>query len=131
MCSYSIASSGKRCLLETYGSSDGTMGYLCKTSEVVVKNMPEWIESDECVSACGLERHSVGISSDALLEPHFTSKLCSPTCYQNCPNILDLYSNLALGEGKFLALNLLHKDFFIFFKLNYEFLPLYESAAQN
>eukprot|EP01018_Ginkgo_biloba_P016565 Gb_38854 [translate_table: standard] len=62
----------------------------------------EWIESEECMEACGLERMSVGVSSDALLEPHFTDKLCSPQCQNNCPNIVDLYLNLAAGEGIYL-----------------------------
>jgi hypothetical protein len=26
--------------------------------------------------------------------------LCSPECVNNCPNIIDLYINLAAGEGK-------------------------------
>ncbi|KAM7527713.1 hypothetical protein LguiB_031123 [Lonicera macranthoides] len=102
MCSYSIASSGKRCLLETSASSDGHTQFQCKTSEVIVKNMAELIEGDACVSTCGVDRRSVGISSDSLLEPQFIAKLCSPACYQNCPNIVDLYYNLALGEGVFL-----------------------------
>lgn len=100
-CAYSVASSGKRCTLETYESSEGTTGYQCKTSEVVVaiNGIANWIESDECISACGANRDSVGISSDSLLESSFTSKFCSQQCYQKCPNIVDLYYNLALGEG--------------------------------
>ncbi|CAA3022806.1 Hypothetical predicted protein [Olea europaea subsp. europaea] len=102
LCSFSIASSGKRCLLETYSSNDGTMEFQCKTSEVVAIKLYEYIEADECVTSCGVDRKSVGISSDALLDSQFTAKLCSPQCYQNCPNIVDLYYNLALGEGAFL-----------------------------
>ncbi|KAH7865819.1 hypothetical protein Vadar_011614 [Vaccinium darrowii] len=102
ICSFSIASSGKRCLLENYAAKDGKVEYQCRTSEVVVERMAEYIETDECVSACGVDRNSVGISSDSLLEPQFTAKLCSPNCYQNCPNIVDLYFNLAAGEGVFL-----------------------------
>eukprot|EP01018_Ginkgo_biloba_P016568 Gb_38851 [translate_table: standard] len=64
--------------------------------------MMEWIESEECLEACSLERMSVGVSSDALLESHFTKKLCSPQCQNNCPNIVDLYLNLAAGEGIYL-----------------------------
>ncbi|GFS39226.1 hypothetical protein Acr_00g0061780 [Actinidia rufa] len=103
MCSFSIASSGKRCLLETSATHGvSTMEYQCTTSEVVVKDMPEWIESNECISACGVDRYSVGLSSDSFLEPQFTVKLCAPACFQNCPNIVDLYNNLALAEGIFL-----------------------------
>lgn len=101
LCAFAIASSGKRCLLETcqqYG--EGAVEYQCRTSEVVVERMAGHIESDECVKACGVDRHSVGISSDALLEPQFTAKLCSSKCYRSCPNIVDLYFNLAAGEGK-------------------------------
>ncbi|XP_048235794.1 uncharacterized protein LOC8273464 [Ricinus communis] len=102
VCAFSIASSGKRCLLETYANREGKVEYQCRTSEVVVERMADYIESDECVKACGVDRNSVGISSDALLEPQFTAKLCSPACYQKCSNIVDLYFNLAAGEGAFL-----------------------------
>ncbi|GKV10099.1 hypothetical protein SLEP1_g21510 [Rubroshorea leprosula] len=102
LCAFSIASSGKRCLLETYVEGEGNMEYQCRTSEVVVVGMAGCMETDDCVAACGVDRNSVGISSDSLLEPQFTAKLCSPACYQNCPNIIDLYFNLAAGEGAFL-----------------------------
>ncbi|KAJ7961323.1 PAR1 protein [Quillaja saponaria] len=103
VCAFSIASSGKRCLLETAkNEEDGSVEYQCRTSEVVVERMADYIETDQCVKACGVDRNSVGISSDSLLEPQFTSKLCSPACYQKCPNIVDLYFNLAAGEGVFL-----------------------------
>lgn len=99
LCSFSIASSGKRCLLETGKAADGGVEYQCTTSEVVVERMAGYIETDQCVKACGVERNFVGISSDALLESQFTAKLCSPCCFQNCHNIVDLYFNLAAGEG--------------------------------
>ncbi|KAK4717722.1 hypothetical protein R3W88_016060 [Solanum pinnatisectum] len=104
LCAYSVASSGKRCSLESYESIEGTRGYQCKTSEVLVSNIDitNVIESDECISACGADRNSLGISSDSLLESTFTSKLCSQECNQKCPNIVDLYYNLALGEGVYL-----------------------------
>ncbi|XP_031120797.1 uncharacterized protein LOC116024033 [Ipomoea triloba] len=98
ICSFSIASSGNRCVLETYSSGDGSMKLQCKTSEVVVGTR-EHIETDECIAACGVDRKSLGISSDFLLDHRFTAKLCSPQCYQNCPNIVDLYYNLASEEG--------------------------------
>lgn len=94
LCAFSISSSGKRCILETKGKE-----FQCKSSEVVVERMADYIETDECVNACGVDRNVVGISSDALLDPEFASKLCSPDCYQRCPNIVDLYFNLAAGEG--------------------------------
>ncbi|KAJ4795819.1 PAR1 protein [Rhynchospora pubera] len=99
LCAFSISSTGRRCVLES--SIDGEVTrYQCRTSEVVVANyMSDWIETDECVSSCGLDRNTVGISSDALLEKNFREHLCSISCYQGCPNIIDLYSNLASGEG--------------------------------
>ncbi|KAH6814546.1 PAR1 protein [Perilla frutescens var. frutescens] len=103
MCSFSISSSGRRCVLETLQSDGGDREFQCTTSEVTATNMPAYIESDECMSACGLSRNSVGISSDSLLEVQFTRKLCSPQCYYTCPNIVDLYQNLALAEGVFLS----------------------------
>ncbi|KAL9371603.1 hypothetical protein Peur_036743 [Populus x canadensis] len=102
LCSYSIATSGKRCLLENYATKDGGVKYQCKTSEVAVDKLNEWIEIDECITACGLSRNTVGISSDSLLQPQFLTKLCSKSCSQACPNIVDLYSNLALAEGVYL-----------------------------
>jgi len=101
-CAFAISSSGKRCVLEHYVNKQGKKVYQCKTSEVVVERMSGYIETDDCVRACGVDRKTVGISSDALLEPQFISRLCSPACYQNCPNIVDLYSNLAAGEGGYL-----------------------------
>ncbi|KAJ4846187.1 hypothetical protein Tsubulata_037242 [Turnera subulata] len=102
LCSYSIATTGKRCLLETDMTKEGETKFQCKTSEVVVDVLKEWIETDDCVKACGLDRNTVGISTDSLLNPQFLAKLCSDACHQNCPNIVDLYTNLAMGEGAYL-----------------------------
>ncbi|KAK6152496.1 hypothetical protein DH2020_015131 [Rehmannia glutinosa] len=102
LCSFAIASSGKRCVLENSKNENGDVNYTCKTSEVVVERFAGYIETDNCVAACGVDRRSVGISSDALVSPDFAKSLCSPACYQNCPNIVDLYLNLAAGEGLFL-----------------------------
>ncbi|KAL8036687.1 hypothetical protein ABFS82_12G171400 [Erythranthe guttata] len=102
LCSFAIASSGKRCVLENYKNEDGKLDYTCKSSEVVVERLSGYIESDQCIAACGLDRTFVGISSDAFLTQEFTTSLCSPACYQNCPNIVDLYFNLAAGEGVYL-----------------------------
>ncbi|XP_047957467.1 uncharacterized protein LOC125203203 [Salvia hispanica] len=93
LCSFAIASSGKRCVLENH---------TCKTSEMVVERMSGYLETDDCVKACGVNRRFVGISSDAFFVPDFAARLCSDSCYQNCPNIVDLYFNLAAGEGVFL-----------------------------
>ncbi|XP_044508101.1 uncharacterized protein LOC123227388 [Mangifera indica] len=99
LCSFSVSNAGKRCLLETYAKSDRMAVYQCKTSDVSVGVIHDLIETDECISACGVERKAIGMSSDSLLQPQFIAKLCSPQCYQACPNIVDLYFNLALGEG--------------------------------
>ncbi|KAJ8572844.1 hypothetical protein K7X08_009355 [Anisodus acutangulus] len=102
MCTLSIDSSGKRCVLESTTSDDeGKFEMQCQTSEVFASNkmLQEYIETDECVGACGVDRQSLGLSSDALLDSKFIAKLCSHQCYNNCPNIVDLYSNLASAEG--------------------------------
>ncbi|XP_031126764.1 uncharacterized protein LOC116029030 [Ipomoea triloba] len=103
LCAFSISSSGQRCLLENLIKDDGKVEYQCKTSEVMVESsMSEYIETDKCVKACGVDRKSVGMSSDSLLEPTFTSNLCSPACFNNCPNLIELHFNLFAGEGFFL-----------------------------
>ncbi|GMH30042.1 hypothetical protein Nepgr_031885 [Nepenthes gracilis] len=102
VCAFAIASSGKRCVLENSVDKEGKTEYQCKTSEEVVERMSAYIETDGCVKACGVNRDMVGISSDGLLDSRFIAKLCSPSCSQNCPNIIDLYFNLAAGEGVFL-----------------------------
>lgn len=124
VCAFSVSSSGKRCLLETEKGVNGEIEYQCRTSEVVVERMAEYIETDQCVEACGADRNSVGISSDAFFEPQFTGKLCSPACYQKCPNIVDLFFNLAAGEGKICLFNipndaiLLHHHHTLFVQFN-------------
>ncbi|XP_071687332.1 uncharacterized protein [Rutidosis leptorrhynchoides] len=98
-CSFAISSSGKRCVLEDFQDTKGKVAYQCRTSEVMVENMAGYIETNECVRACGVNRNATGISSDALLDKHSVVTLCSPACYQHCPNIVDLHFNLAIGEG--------------------------------
>ncbi|XP_029125261.1 uncharacterized protein LOC114915155 [Cajanus cajan] len=101
-CAYAVSYEGKRCVLEKRVKRTGEEAYTCKTSEIEAEKQKNHIESDECIKACGLDRKSFGISSDSLLETRFTQNLCSPQCYQSCPNIVDLYFNLAAGEGAFL-----------------------------
>lgn len=102
VCAFSVASSGARCILEKSILSDGSEEYECLTSEVIAEEITEWIETEECLNNCGLERIVLGMSSDGLMEYRFTSKLCSPECYNNCHNIINLYFNLAAGEGLYL-----------------------------
>ncbi|CAN6461725.1 unnamed protein product [Victoria cruziana] len=99
MCAFSVSSAGMRCVLEKYRHG-GEMRLQCKTSQVKVDEIAGWVESDRCVDACGVDRSSVGISSDSLAEVQFLERLCSAACYEGCPNIVDLYFNLAAAEGK-------------------------------
>ncbi|EPS70832.1 hypothetical protein M569_03929 [Genlisea aurea] len=99
LCAFAIASSGKRCVLENTVNGGGESEFTCETSPVVVESLPGYIETDQCVAACGADRNFVGISSDAFLSPSFTSSLCADECFQNCPNIVDLYVDLAAAEG--------------------------------
>ena len=101
-CAFAISSTGKRCVLEKRLQRSGEEVYTCKTSEIEADKLKDWIETDQCIQACGVDRNTFGISSDSLLECHFTQKLCSPQCYKHCPNIIDLYFNLAAGEGVYL-----------------------------
>ncbi|CBI22724.3 uncharacterized protein LOC100251502 [Vitis vinifera] len=101
-CAYAVSSSGKRCVLEKHVRRSGEEAYVCRTSEIEADKVKDWVESDQCIEACGVDRKSLGISSDSLLECGFTHKLCSSQCYNSCPNIVDLYFNLAAGEGVFL-----------------------------
>ncbi|KAM5557345.1 hypothetical protein ABKV19_024632 [Rosa sericea] len=101
-CAFAVSSSAKRCVLEKHVKRSGEEAYTCRTSEIEADKLKDWIESEQCIKSCGLDRKSYGISSDSLLESRFAQKLCSPQCYGSCPNIVDLYFNLAAGEGVFL-----------------------------
>ncbi|KAH9311977.1 hypothetical protein KI387_027012, partial [Taxus chinensis] len=101
-CAFSVSSSGARCVLEKSILRDGTAQYECMTSEVMAEKMYEWIETEECINNCGLEKMAIGMSTDGLMESSFTTRLCSPHCYDNCPNIVNLYFDLAAGEGLYL-----------------------------
>ncbi|GFP82225.1 hypothetical protein PHJA_000365700 [Phtheirospermum japonicum] len=101
-CAYAVESSGKRCVLEKPLLSLTSSEYTCATSEIVADKLSDWIETEECISACGVDRKALGISSDSLLDRTFVGKLCSKACYSSCPNIVDLYFNLAAGEGVYL-----------------------------
>merc|ERR1711915_233474 len=102
VCAFSVSSSGARCVLEKSILRDGNVQYECQSSDIIAEEINEGVETEECMNACGVERLAVGMSTDALADGHFTKKLCSPNCYNKCPNILDLYFNLAAGEGIYL-----------------------------
>ncbi|XP_020682459.1 uncharacterized protein LOC110099601 [Dendrobium catenatum] len=102
-CAFAVSSSGLRCVLEKRAQGSGQKeDHTCRSSSVLATRIASWVETDECVAACGLDRETFGISSDLLLDGRFISRLCSPECYQSCPNVVDLYFNLAAGEGVFL-----------------------------
>ncbi|GER32630.1 PAR1 protein [Striga asiatica] len=103
-CAFSVSSSGKRCVLESRLRMSGTTTYTCGTSEIVADKIRNLLETDECIRSCGVDRQALGISSDSLLDRRFAQSLCSRACYNNCPNIVDLYFNLAAGEGVFLPM---------------------------
>lgn len=102
VCAFSVSSSGARCVLEKSVLTDGDVQYECQSSDIIAEEIREWIETEECIVACGVERLAVGMSTDSLVEGGFTKKLCSANCYNSCPNILQLYFNLAAGEGIYL-----------------------------
>ncbi|CAA6655074.1 unnamed protein product [Spirodela intermedia] len=87
LCAFSVSTQSKRCVLESAPRADGTTEYQCRTSEVRVEKLADWIETDECVRTCGVERESVGISSDSLLDQEFTAKLCSPRATRTAPTL--------------------------------------------
>ncbi|KAF8380253.1 hypothetical protein HHK36_027737 [Tetracentron sinense] len=101
-CAFAVSSGGTRCVLEKQVRRSGEEVYTCGASRIEAGNLKDWIETDQCVEACGVDRNSLGISTDSLLDSQFTQKLCSTGCYNSCSNIVDLYFNLAAGEGVFL-----------------------------
>ncbi|XP_071707474.1 uncharacterized protein [Rutidosis leptorrhynchoides] len=101
-CAFAVSSSGKRCVLEKVVRRSGLEAFVCSTSQIETDKVTNWIETDECLQACGIKRNVLGISSDNLLDSRFMQKLCSNQCYNGCPNIVDLYFNLAVGEGVYL-----------------------------
>ena len=100
-CAFAVSSSGLRCVLEKRVQRGGKEVHVCRTSGIEADRFRDWVETDECVEACGLDRNSLGISSDSLLESRFREKLCSTKCSSGCPNIVDLYFSLAAAEGTF------------------------------
>ncbi|MCO5605111.1 hypothetical protein L7F22_059291 [Adiantum nelumboides] len=100
-CAFAVSSSGARCVLETNVMKEGGVELECQTSEVAVAS-ERWRgrkESAECVEWCGVDRKWVGLSSDFLGERGWHKRICAPSCFLNCPNIVDLFTKLADGEG--------------------------------
>ncbi|KAL0927198.1 hypothetical protein M5K25_001361 [Dendrobium thyrsiflorum] len=103
-CAFAVSSNGLRCLLQKHvrGTELDEEVYMCRTSDLKATIMAGCVETDACIAACSMERETVGISSDSLLDRRFMGRLCSPECFLNCPNIVDLYFSVAAGEGAFL-----------------------------
>ncbi|KAL4025306.1 hypothetical protein IC575_013691 [Cucumis melo] len=101
-CAFAVSWSGKRCVLEKSVKRSGEEAFTCRTSEIEADRLQNIVETEECVKGCGLDRNTLGISSDSLLDTSFTRKLCSSRCYNHCANVVDLFFNLAAGEGVFL-----------------------------
>ncbi|KAI5083018.1 hypothetical protein GOP47_0002761 [Adiantum capillus-veneris] len=101
-CAFAVSSSGARCVLETNVMREGSVELECQTSEVAVASSMPWRgqkESADCVDWCGVDRKWVGLSSDFLSERDWHRRICAPACFLNCPNIVNLFTNLAEGEG--------------------------------
>ncbi|KAK7353652.1 hypothetical protein VNO80_19103 [Phaseolus coccineus] len=73
-CSFAVSSGGKRCVLEKRVKRSGEEAYACKTSNIEAENLKDHVETDQCIKACGLDRKSLGILSNSLLESTFTHK---------------------------------------------------------
>ncbi|KAI0528706.1 hypothetical protein KFK09_001248 [Dendrobium nobile] len=102
-CAFTVSSNGFRCLLEKHvdaGAEPLVEAYTCRTSDLKATVIVGWVETDTCITACSLKRETLSISSDSLLDWQFMGRLCSPECFMNCPNIVDLYFNVATGEGR-------------------------------
>ncbi|MCO5600135.1 hypothetical protein L7F22_054243 [Adiantum nelumboides] len=70
-------------------------------SKVSANEFLEWVETDDCMHSCGIDRQTVGILSDALVEKGFVKALCFAECQQGYPNVVDLFEKLAAGEGSY------------------------------
>ncbi|KAI5063952.1 hypothetical protein GOP47_0020622 [Adiantum capillus-veneris] len=97
-CAYSISSMGARCVLVDHGEKDGdnTMQvYRCQTSSVETKVKGGWIEAEECIEACGLDRMTVGLFSQPAFDPRL---FCSSRCSRSCSHLHDLLRPLHEGR---------------------------------
>ncbi|KAH7854761.1 hypothetical protein Vadar_017508 [Vaccinium darrowii] len=61
-CVFAVSSSGKRCVLEKSVKRSGEESYTCRASEIEADKLKDWVETDQCIDACGLERTVLGIS---------------------------------------------------------------------
>lgn len=96
ICALLISSQGKQCLLE---KSNVTGDFYCRTSDMDANEFTNHEETDECIAACGVDRKTIDISPEALKELTLVSKLCSPSCYDFCPNIVAFHFDHILNSG--------------------------------
>ncbi|XP_076958013.1 uncharacterized protein LOC143633639 [Bidens hawaiensis] len=89
-CSFAISSSGKRCVLEDFEDPKGKVEYQCRTSEVMVEIMVDYIESDDCVRACGVNRNATGVSLPDLCEQQRSHPDCA---------MIELLSSSSVADG--------------------------------
>ncbi|CAL4908492.1 unnamed protein product [Urochloa decumbens] len=102
-CAFAVSSGGLRCVLER--TPEGT--HRCQTSAVAAGGArglaaaSEWVETDACVRACGVDRAALGlpVASAAAEDRRSLRALCSPACRDGCPNVVDLYATVAAAEG--------------------------------
>lgn len=102
-CAFAVDSSGKRCVLTENSDDAVSIVRSCETSEISVgDDSPiEYIETEQCVRACGVHKMTIGFArSTNLPTDQFMSKLCSWECKHNCPNLVDLYNNVSIVVGK-------------------------------
>ncbi|XP_066364605.1 uncharacterized protein [Miscanthus floridulus] len=97
VCGFAVSSGGKRCVLEL--TPEGA--HRCQTSAVGgARGLAGWVETDACVSACGVDRAALGLpvaSAEAEDRRSFRA-LCSLACRDGCPNVVDLYATVATAE---------------------------------
>ncbi|KAL4346498.1 hypothetical protein GQ457_17G025330 [Hibiscus cannabinus] len=101
-CAYAVASTGKRCVLEKHVKRGGEEEYTCRTSEIEADKIRNWIETDDALkpaASTGTHSASRRIRSSSLASRKCSVRLNATTA---APNIIDLYFNLAAGEGVFL-----------------------------
>ncbi|KAG5616971.1 hypothetical protein H5410_016795 [Solanum commersonii] len=58
-CALAISSTGKRCVLEKHLRRSGEEVYICRTSEIEADKLKDWIETDECIGGCGVDRNAL------------------------------------------------------------------------
>jgi hypothetical protein len=71
-----------------------------QTSDFKAFESKGYVESDKCINACGVNRMTVGISTDEFFLPGFAETLCSLECQMECINIVDLFSSIVASAAE-------------------------------